>query len=130
MLTVFITCQNHSPLKTFLETTKLTSVALSFVDFTVAVSHTGVHALVLNSSLEETFAAFAGDNAIVETRRLVLADHADHRLVVLLNHPVGRLIVVEVGLTWLGVCGQLLDVTLPQLSHVNSPAISTATTTP
>ena len=37
----------------------------------------------LHSSLEETLAAFTGDNAIVEAGRLVLADVADQRLLIL-----------------------------------------------
>ena len=43
---------------------------------------------------------------------LVLADHANHGLVVLLDHAVGGLVVVEVGVAGLGVCGQLVNVTL------------------
>ena len=122
---VYLTCQYHSPLKTFLETTKLTSVALSFVYFTVAVSNTGVHALVLNSSLKETFAAFAGDNAIMETSRLVLADHADHRLVVFLNHSICGLVVISVKVRFTGlcVCWKLFNVPFPQFRHVNGTPV-------
>jgi hypothetical protein len=112
-------------LKTFLKPTKLTSVALSFINFTVAVRNTGVDALILNSSLEEAFAAFAGDNAIMQPSGLVLADHADHGLVVLLDHPVGWLVVVAVEVRFTGLCvgWQLLNVPFPQLRHVYGPSV-------
>ena len=90
-------------MKTFLEATKLTSVTLSFVNFTVAVSYTCVYSFVLNSSFEEPFAPFTGYNAVVKARGLVLAYHADHGLVILLYHPVSRLVVVTVKVRFTGL---------------------------
>ena len=102
-------------MKTFLKPAELASVALSFVNLTVTVCYTGVDSLVLNCALEEAFAALAGDNAVVEARGLVLADHADHGLVVLLYHPVSwfMIITVEIRFTGLGVGWELFNVAFP-----------------
>lgn len=42
---------------TFLKSTVLAAISLGFSDFAIAISHAGVHSLVLNSPLEKTFAA-------------------------------------------------------------------------
>ena len=95
------TCQHHPLLQTFLEATELTPVSLSFVNFTVAVCHTSVDSLVLNSPLEESLASLTCDDAIVQASGLVLADHADHWLVVLALYKVFPNWVVEVLLHFL-----------------------------
>ena len=52
-----LTGKNHALLQTFLETAKLTSVTLSFVNLTIAVRNATVNPLVLNSTFEESFAS-------------------------------------------------------------------------
>lgn len=106
--------QNHTLLDALFETTVLTPISLGFRDFAGAFRNTGVHSPVLHRPLEETLASatiniihekrisnllcrictlwikqsrrlpFARDDAIMQTRRFVLANHADHRLFFLL----------------------------------------------
>lgn len=79
-----LTCQNHPLVQTLLESTILTSIPLSLVDFTISICNTVVNPFVLHRSLEESLAAFAGDDAVVQTSGLVFADHADQRFFFLL----------------------------------------------
>lgn len=76
--------QNHSLLYALLEAAVLASVPLRFGDLAVPVRHARVHPPVLHGPLEESFAAFARDNAVVQAGGLVLANHTNHRLLLLL----------------------------------------------
>ena len=60
------TCQHHPLLQALLEAAELAAVALGLVYLTVAVRHAGVDPLVLHRALEESLAALAGDDAVVE----------------------------------------------------------------
>ena len=60
------TCQHHPLLQALLEAAELAAVALGLVDLAVAVRHAGVDPLVLHRALEESLAALAGDDAVVE----------------------------------------------------------------
>ncbi len=82
--------QHHPLVEALLEAAVLAPVPLRLVDLAVAVGNAVVDPLVLHRSLEEALAALAGDDAVVQPRRLVLADHADERLLVLVgNGKVG-----------------------------------------
>ena len=60
----------HSNIKTFLKSAVWTSFSLCFIDNTISVSHTCVDFLVLNCSLEESFARFASQQTVVIARHL------------------------------------------------------------
>lgn len=66
----------HSNIKTFLKSAVWTSFSLCFIDNTISVGHTCVDFLVLNCSLEESFARFASQQTVVIARHLVTADWA------------------------------------------------------
>lgn len=83
--TRLLTLQHHPLLYALLEPAVLAPVPLRLRDLAVAVRHARVHPPVLHRPLEEALAALAGDDAVVQARRLVLADHADHRLLLLLR---------------------------------------------
>ena len=83
-------------MQTFLEATKLTTIPLRLVYLAISVRHTSVDSLVLDSSLEESFASFTSDDPVMETSCLVFTNIADHGLVVLLDHSIGRFIVIKV----------------------------------
>lgn len=68
--------QFHSNTETFLKSTEWTSLPLTFVDVTASVVNTGIHFLVLHSSLKESFTTFTGEQAIVIARNLVSTDRA------------------------------------------------------
>lgn len=74
--------QDHALAKTLLEATVLAPVALLLGDLALAVGNASVHSLVLYCSLEEPFAPFASDDAVVQSSGPVLADHANHGLIV------------------------------------------------
>ena len=57
----------------------MTSVSLSLVNFTVAICHTCVDPLVLNSSLEESLAALAGPHSVVLTGGVISTDGTEQR---------------------------------------------------
>lgn len=57
--------QHHSLSQTLLEPTRLAPVSLLFRNDTIVFRDTSVNALILNSSLEETLTALAGDYSIV-----------------------------------------------------------------
>ena len=63
-----------------MEPAELTPVPLHLVDFAFAVGHAGVDPLVLYGPLEEAFAAFASDDAVVEAGCPILANHAGQLL--------------------------------------------------
>lgn len=55
----------HTDVKTLLEATVWTAFTLGLVDMTAAICNAGVYLLVLHCALEESFAALAGEQAIV-----------------------------------------------------------------
>jgi len=67
----------HSNIKAFLESAVWTSFSLGLVDDTVSVGDTCIHLLVLNCSLEESFARLACEQSIVITRNLVTTDRTE-----------------------------------------------------
>lgn len=86
------TLQNHPLLDALLKPAVLTPVPLRLRDLAVPVRHARVHPPVLHGPLEEPLAPLARDDPVVEPRRLILADHAYHRLllVVALLRPAHR----------------------------------------
>jgi hypothetical protein len=70
-------------LKTLFKATKLTPISLSFVDFTIAIGHATVNALILHCSLEESLTPFTGDDSIMQSGGSVLANVAKERFFVL-----------------------------------------------
>jgi hypothetical protein len=57
--------KDHALLQTFLKTTKLASISLSLIYFTVTIRYTTVHPFVLDSSLEKAFASFTSYYAVM-----------------------------------------------------------------
>jgi hypothetical protein len=91
--------QHHSLSQTLLEATVLATVALLLRYDALAVGDARVDALVLHRALEEALTALARDYAVVETRRAVLANHANHRrirvaVLQLLRRDDDRVVVV------------------------------------
>ena len=64
-LVASLTFKLHPNVKAFLESAVRTSLPLCLVDDTVPVGHAGVHLLVLNCSLEESFAGLTGQQTVV-----------------------------------------------------------------
>ena len=109
--------QDHPLAETLLKATILAPVPLRFGDFAVAFRHASVHSLVLHRPLEESlapidpkildekifiiessdyiFVPFTGDDAVMESSGLVLANHANHgRVVLFFFHPVGSILLL------------------------------------
>ena len=70
-----VTCKDHAFLKTLLESTVLTTIALGFVNLTISIRYAGIYSFVLNSSFEETFTSFTCDDPIMKTSGSVLTYH-------------------------------------------------------
>ena len=74
---------DHADGETLLKPAELTPISTPLVHRAVLVCQANVLCILLDCSLEETFAAFAGDDPVVKAGGLVLADVADQRLLVL-----------------------------------------------
>lgn len=87
--------QNHSLEQALLKAASLAPIALLLSYQTVVLRNARVNPLVLNGPLEESLAALASDDSIVQTRRLVAANHANLRLRIVC-HGHGHLLLLLV----------------------------------
>lgn len=94
---------------------------MGFVNLTVSISYARVHLLALHSALKKAFAAFTGYDTVVQAGRFVITDHANHWLIVIIDHPVGGLtvVLVEESSGGLSLGRQLANVALPQFGHID-----------
>lgn len=120
--------QHHALLDALFEPTILTPIALGFCNFARAIGHTSVHASILHGSFEESFAAFARDNAVMQPGRFVFTNHTHQRLfvfvrwmiLVILGHlRTGPLLLrAQIQRVCLLTCRQLTVIARPESFHV------------
>ena len=75
-----LTLKHHALFDALLEAAVLTAIPLSFGDFAGPICNARVNPSILNGPLEETFAPFASDDAVMQASRPILTNHANHWL--------------------------------------------------